>query len=415
MKLLAAVFVLILPLSGQAAPKEIRSGELKTLLETKNERVLAKEKEKEAADFRRGHFLRSFLPKVELHGAMESFRKGPHGRKEQPAFGAEASLNLLNGGRDYLESERRALASERKGSERLAVIAEELDKAREAYWGILYLRDFTSLLEEAVKLNQSNLKSAERRIRSGVATQTDRVEFEMEEIDLKRELALSKLELESKKKTLSVLLGFDPGEELLFPEPLNHEHKWEDSLVHSHEEHGFLVKPTELLAREQETLAKIEGRTYWPKLEAYAAWNQFNEREEEFANARDRRESVVGLRVSLDLFDGFNASRESSALRAESAASAAEASYLNREIEIHIDNEIASLKLLHAQVHEAEENTKRASRYHELTQSEYSRGVKNSPDMLGASERLIGMRQKYLEMIRDFQIAKSHVLSKIGR
>ena len=38
--------------------------------------------------------------------------------------------------------------------------------------------------------------------------------------------------------------------------------------------------------------------------------------------------------------------------------------------------------------HNAEENIKRAERYYRLTQSEYNRGVKNSPDVLGASQRL---------------------------
>ena len=86
-----------------------------------------------------------------------------------------------------------------------------------------------------------------------------------------------------------------------------------------------------------------------------------------------------------------------------------------REIEAHLETEMAGVSFLHDQVHAAEENIARATKYHDLTKSEYARGVKNSPDMLGAAEKLFEMRHKRLEIIRDYQIAKGHILSKTGR
>jgi outer membrane protein TolC len=124
---------------------------------------------------------------------------------------------------------------------------------------------------------------------------------------------------------------------------------------------------------------------------------------------------VIGLRVSLTLFDGLTAYRESSALKAESQAAEFDLAFQREDMLAHIHNELSELELLHSQVHDAEVNIKRAFRYYSLTQSEYSRGVKNSPDVLGAAEKLFDMKQKHLAIIRDFQIAKAHVLSKLGR
>ena len=73
------------------------------------------------------------------------------------------------------------------------------------------------------------------------------------------------------------------------------------------------------------------------------------------------------------------------------------------------------LTFLHSQVHAAEENVKRATRYYALTQNEYSCGVKNSPDVVGASDRLLENQLMELRLLRDFQISRSHVLSKLGR
>lgn len=406
--------LLLMPLATSAATEKISAGDLKDLILKKNEKIQAKELERSAAASRQGRFARSFLPVIEIHGAQESFRKGTHESKQQPAYGAEARLNIFNGGRDRLDDARRDLIAERKGFEKDLTVAEELGKARELYWKIVYLHESGGLLKEARELNQGNLKSAVRRIRAGIATEADRVEFEMKDVDLKRDIEQTDLALRTHRKMLASILGLD-GTDFVVTEKLHHEHRWEESLKHDHREHDFLVKPTELASEEMRLEARSVGRSFWPKVDAFAAWTQHNEREEEFSEPADRRESVIGLRLSMNLFDGFESRREAAALRAEADAAAAHARFLKREVEIHIESEMDELKLLHAQVHEAEDNIKRAARYYALTQSEYSRGVKNSPDVLGASEKLFDMKLKHLAIVRDFQLAKSHVLTKIGK
>ncbi len=396
--------------------KAIKYEDLKPMIESRNEKLRGKSKEYEGAKERQGALGRSFFPTVELYAAQENFEKGPLPRKSQPAYGAEARLNIYNGGRDQLESERRTLVAERKGYERALTLSTELSKAREAYWRVLYLRDYIDLLKEARLNTADSSKAAERRIKGGVATSSDRVEFEIHETELKREQERAVLEQQNHIRTLSVVLGFDDGISLDFPEVLKHEHDWESAINHTEVDHIFLVKPAELHARESEALATIQRRAWFPKLDAYAAYNQLNQREEEdFADASDRQESVLGVRMSMSFFDGLKGRREAAALSAESEAAKAEARYVHREVVAHLHGEIDELKLLHNQVHDAEANIGRAVKYYKLTQSEYARGVKNSPDMLGATEKLISIRHKRLEIIRDFQVSKSHVLAKIGK
>lgn len=413
--LIAATLGMAISVAAPAATP-LSFASLKAFVESKNERVHGKKLEHEAAKYRRGSYARSYFPTAELYAAQESFKKGPLPRKSQPAYGAELRVNVFNGGRDLLEDERRTMVAERKRMEGVSTLAFELGRAREIYWTVLYLRDFTALLEGARRTSQESLKAAERRIKSGVATEADRVEFEIQDMDLKRELERATLELANQKRNLAVVLGLEADAGLEFPEVLAHEHDWEKALDHTEQDHEFLVKPLLLQAQEADVQARAQRRAWLPKLDAFAAYNQYNQREEDgFALARDRTESVVGLRLSMNPFDNFFSSRESAALVAEADAAMAQAAYGTREVENHLHGEIAELKLLHAQVHSAEENIQRAERYYRLTQSEYTRGVKNSPDVLGASEKLTLMRQRRLEIVRDFQIAKSHVLSKIGK
>ena len=408
--------LLTIAVAGAGQTVQLRFSDLKKLVESQNDRVIAKGKEAEGAMQRKGHLLRSFLPSLQVQAGQEHFEKGPLPAKTQPTFGVEVSANLYNGHRDQIENQKLVLRAERRHIERLQVEASELAKARELYWSRLYLRDYVKLLKTAQKDNAESLRAAVRRIRGGVSAESDRFEFEMQQSDLKREIERQQLAIINQERQLKLILGIDSESQLVLDENLEHEHDWQEALRHTEKDHAFLVRPVEIRAREAQADAQIRKRAWLPRVDAFAAVQQFNQREEEdYERARDRQESVVGVRLSMNVFDGFSGYKEGKALTLEAESAQAEARYREREVEAHLHGELAELQLLHNQVHEAEENILRAEKYYRLTRSEYGRGVKNSPDMLGATEKLIEVRQRRLMIVRDFQIAKSHVLTKIGR
>lgn len=410
------VFLIVLVASvASAQDTKINSQNLRDLVIGKNAKVLAAEKSKEAAEEKEGILVRSFVPSLEVYASQEQFKSGRTATKSEPAYGAELRMNLFNGGRDRLENQVRELNTEKKAYESDRVLSEELEKARNDYWQILYLRDKLEILKGTAEANRQNLGSAERRIRSGVATESDRVEFEMKEVELRQDSQKTQTELQNSLRALGLLVGKDKLAVGSFVEKLDHEHDYETGLKHEAKDHDFLVKENEIQAEQSRLLAKKEKREWWPKLEAFAGYHQYNQRDKDSADAQDRTETVLGVRLTMALSAGLEGQREGQARAKEAEASEALANFQKKEIEAHLENEMAELRLQHSQVHEAEENILRAEKYYRMTQSEYARGVKNSPDVLGASEKLFEARHRRLEMIRDFQLAKSHVLSKIGK
>ncbi len=396
----------------------VSSENIKSLLESKNGRISAARYEAEAAEERQGSLARSFLPSVELHGGTESFKTGNLARKTQPVYGGEARLNLFNSGRDKIESDLRNLEAEKRNYQAQRIQSEELEKARTIYWQIIYLREKQALLKATLELNGQNLSAAQRRIKSGVATDSDRFEFEMKAVDLKRELAQAEVQIRTQTTLLQLILGLGEKTRVSFNEPLTHDHKYESVIHHTVQQHDFLFKEAELKGEQYLLAAKGSRRAWWPKLDAYAGYNKYNERIESAgpdASNDMKSETVFGLKLTMSLSAGLESEREASALSKEGLAARELASYQRQEVEAHLEGEVAQLKLLHDQVHEAEQNIVRAERYYKMSQSEYSRGVKNSPDVLGASEKLFDMRHKRLEIIKDFQVSKSHILSKIGQ
>ncbi len=401
----------------EGAVVEVKFENLKSLLEERNARVRAASLEKEAAESRRGSLGRSFLPRLEIHGAQEAFKIDQTDWRTEPTYGAELKSNLYNGGKDRVESDMRSIESERRAVVREQVLSEELRSARTRFWELIAGKERIDLLDSMLKINSQNLSSAERRIRSGVATESDRVEFEMKAVDLKRDLAEARLKQENTYRQFAVALGFDAKAKLRLPEKMEHNHDFEDMLKHEAKDHEFLFRDDILRGKKAELAASKERRVWLPKVEAFAGYKRFNEREEESTPGSPGRrdETVLGLRLSIQTDDLVGSRREAVALNKEAAADFERAEFKRREVEAHMENEVSELRFLHDQVHDAEVNIARAERYYKMTQSEYARGVKNSPDVLGASEKLFESRSKRIELIREFQVAKSHVLAKLGR
>lgn len=396
---------------------ELKFENLRSILEEKSSRVRAAKLEQEAAQARIGSLGRSFLPKIEVHAAHEVFKFERTAWQNEPMFGAEFNSNLYNGGQDRIDSEIRVLEAERRAAISNKVLSEELQSVRQKFWEIVSSNERIELLDSMLKTNFENLTQAQRRIRGGVATETDRVEFEMKRVDLRRDLAEAKNRREKWLRQLAVELGFTSKTELRFPEKLQHTHDFEELLRHNSKDHEFLFRDEMISGKKAELAASKWTRNWLPKVEAFAGFNRFNEREEmDSPDGLGRKEeTVVGIRFRVNTDELMNLQNEANALRKEAAAKIERVEFQRRAVEAHVDSELAELRFLHDQVHDAEANIVRAERYYKMTQSEYSRGVKNSPDVLGASEKLFDSKIKRIELILEFQIAKSHLLAKLGR
>jgi outer membrane protein len=404
------LFFLLLPSASWATKVEVKTENLRSILAEKNARLKASELQKQAAERREGHFLRSFLPKVQGVANLEKFQRGTGSWNSQPSFGLEAKLNLFRGGRDYLEEKVRELESQRRAALQEETTIEELEKALQHLWRYRFSQEKEKLLKASIERNEKNLQAALQRIRSGVATASDRYEFEINASELNRELILIDEEIDHEKKELALLLGV-PLEDLVVNQPFQHDHEF-TQLKAQTANADILVRDLELAAQQAQSRARQEAKRWWPSVDAYGLLLQKNQREENLASAKDRREAALGLQLSMEI--PWDSGWESAALAREAEATEILAEQEKRELHLSLEIEWVEIQLMHDQVHEAEENIVRAQKYFQSTLQEYARGVKNSPDVLGASDKLFAMEIKRLEIIRNFQIAQSHYWAKVN-
>lgn len=408
-------FLLVLLFGSNTSAQEtvvLKAADIKGLIENRNERVSGKNHQVAGMEYRQGFLKRSFLPSLKVYGAQERFQLGDAYKRTQPTYGAEISVNIFNGMKDKLQDDAVDKRKERIETEKRVTSYQEIVKAKEIYWNMVYLENTAEVLKEIREINDKNLKSANRRLRAGVTTSADRYEFEMKETEIKRGLDQIDMQKKNLERELVAILAYPEGSSIKITDKLEHVDGMESIGQHTESQHQFLAKPSLVQAEENQIAAKIQARSWWPKVDAYAAQNQYNVRTGNVFDQQEGKETVVGVRLTMNLFDFTSGNREAAALKAEAEGSKAEARYLVKQVENEAHSEIATLDFLHKQIHDAEENIKRAQGYFKLTLGEYSRGVKNSPDVLGSVDKLFEVRTKYYEILRDFYITRDHLRTK---
>lgn len=395
------------------AAETVSFEQIEGLVRTKNPIVHSMKQKTEAKKSREGHLGRSFLPDVAAEVSHETFKVGSDGEKSQPGWKVEATLNVFRGGADSLEEKVRALESQAAQLETSVSTKDQLQKAYELYWLLAYKQDVLQTLNSHLEISKKNLGEANRRINSGVATSTDRLEFEMKMSLIKQEVALTEKDVRLLSLELGNILGYTTA--VLPKSTDNHFHDWETTLKGIKAADMPEVKMT---ATERDALQAKSSQyrgDYFPAVDLYAGQAESNQRfERDHPEASERRETYMGVRASWSLGKVINSGVERSSLQKEVMAKDKQLDYLMRQTEISQTSKFDELKTLHSFVHDSEENIKASYRYLEATRKEYGRGVKNSPDMLEATEKYISAKIRFAEITRDFNLLYSSQLALVS-
>jgi outer membrane protein TolC len=397
-----------------APPVTVQFDDLPKLVQGRNEHSRAARKSVEAFSARTGHLTRSFLP--ELKGVIggENFRTAGESFRSQPYGEVVAELNLFRGGKDRLEERIRETRLAQAETEAQGVGIEELSKARRSYWLLVHQRELAALIDDSMKQNEANLSAAQRRVSAGMGSETDRIEFEIFKTNLEQDGARVRLEERNQQRALSVLLGHGANGGIETPKAVPHLH--EDELLSrtiDTERH----REIEILRHQSESsdlLAQQGSRWWMPSLDAYTGVQLYTYREREYPALSDRVDAFVGARLTFSLFDGGVASNEAQAARIDAEVLSTRAIQSRNELAAAFQGAQDELKLLHELVHGAERNVTQSKRYLDTTLSEYRRGAKNSPDVLGASQRYLDSLRRSAQLRRDFHLARTELLAVAG-
>lgn len=352
-------------------------------------------------------------PKLSVEGGPQSTKYDEEKSNATSLYG-KAEWNLYNGGSDkaVMDLSKSEIEIQEK---RLKSLKNKVKKeVSKIYYELQFILESVSLKQKALELNSQQMKIAKAKNSSGFTTSSDVLEFDLRDSTLQSDLVLLNQQLDQKSRELDVLLS---RKNQTAPETVK------GHLIRE----AFSLNREELLAKIQENndqilLSKIELQQaetekrqaksqFLPKLDLEARYGRLANDEKVF---NDKDNYSVMLKFNVPLFSGFEDYNSVKSISAKVASSQIAIDQKSISLSAELDSSLAEIKALNARLDLEEKNLERSEKYYKLTLDEYRRGVKNSPDMVGASERLLEARIRNLEYRRDLMLAKAKIQELTG-
>lgn len=381
--------------------KKISYQEIEKIINEKNELIEASQYEYNAHQKRNGYLTRSFLPQLTAEAGREEYKTGGQKYDAENYWKIEAKINLLKSGKDSIENEIRKQNVLISATNTSLLKKNELKEAQQAYWQALALNQHILDTKEAIEKNKSNLKSAKNRVNTGLATTTDLVQFELHQVALERSIKKLELEKDLMLNKLSVALALDEHENIEiignFPEP----QEFKINSLFSETEQKDLIA-----LKQQQKISHIKAKkhsNWWlPQIDIYSQYQLPALSDDAIKAATREQEWATGVKLTLDLGQGYEQELESSAHLLEAQAAQLKLNHRKREIMAQ-DHELKhDLKVLKELISFADKDIELAHKFLKLTENEYIRGVSNGPDLLEAFKKYFDFKEQKINYYKNF-------------
>lgn len=343
-----------------------------------------------------------YLPSISLNagtGRDTTLRDDDRGTQ---AF-VEGKWNLYRGGHDSALRAKSKAAAELEKLNYDIRKREVLFRARELYISIVAIQKSSDILNRESELNKQQRGMAQKKVSAGLTSNVDGIEFDLRSDFIEAEqnkFASEKLVHIAELKAL-VDSGDDPvviiGEIAV---PQNRELKpinISNSPVRSAAEFEMQISQAD---------KNIARSGFLPEVNVTAAYGrQTLQRDDPIKND----ETTAILSVSLPIFSGLSTLN---AVRAQNERTFAKEKLIQQTNNVlNAQAEITTSRWKETwSLYELNQKTlERAKKYYELTLGEYRRGVKNSPDLVSATERLFETEMKSISLVKDLNLIQAGI------
>jgi outer membrane protein len=327
----------------------------------------------------------------------------------------KADWNLYRGGRDQDAIDKSKIKRDLDRKKYEAVKSRVVREISRVYYELLFLLEGSALKEKALEMNKEQMKLAKLKKSSGFTSSADVIEFELREATLNSDLKMFSQVINEKSRELSVLLG---RKDSSVPNLVKGHLKRETLPALSRESILSRLKDSNIeIAEAQADLqmsqkdASIAKSGFLPAVDLEAKYGRIANEERVFS---DNNNYSVMLKVSVPLFSGFETINQTRAANANVAAKDVATSRKSLSAYAETENLFSQLSTLSDRLNLEEKNLSKSEDYYKITLGEYKRGVKNSPDMVGASERLLEARIRNLEYRKDYFVTKLRIYELVG-
>lgn len=354
------------------------------------------------------------MPQLSVEGGPLTTKFDDEKNSGTAVYG-KADWNLYRGGRDQDAIDKSRIKRDLDRRKYEAVKSRVVREVSRVYYELLFLIEGTHLKEKALEMNQEQMKLAKLKKSSGFTSNADVIEFELREATLNSDLKLFSQVISEKSRELSVLLG---RRDSSIPNLVKGHLKRDMSPSLSRESILSRLKDNNIEIAEAQAELQMSRKDvsvaksgFLPAVDLEAKYGRIANEERVFS---DNNNYSVMLKVSVPLFSGLETINQTRATSAIIAAKDAATSRKSLSAYADTENLMSQLSTLTDRLNLEEKNLSKSEEYYKITLGEYKRGVKNSPDMVGASERLLEARIRNLEYRKDYYLTKLKIYELVS-
>lgn len=334
-------------------------------------------------------------------------------RNESYGFGyLYANWNLFRGGADRARLCERQVQHLRAQHALCATLKQVSYKVARAYYELLYLEQAIAHHTDALDAGQHYIKIANRKQESGLTTELDVVEFELQGEEMRAERDALEGEASAARELLAALIGDCAFDTTLAPATLNasiseddpctlleiarcHRDDWRDAVLAESEERH----------RTQQAFGE-----FLPSVDIYASYGT-----EPNIDADRGHGGKAMVSVTVPIFSGGARYRRHQQSRRLVNAACHRAEQIERTVFGEIKAAASRLATAHRKYEAVQRRKAVIERYWTMTRDEYQRGVRNSADLANAASQFTHWRVQMAAAERDLALADVAMSAALGK
>lgn len=340
-----------------------------------------------------------YYPTLNLVGSLGENKTFTENFSGNAAY-LQGSWNLYHGGRDSAIIEQANRTYEiTKISNRIR-FQEILTDAQVLFSDLVRITNFENLYLSELEYTKKHKQMAQKKVSTGLTSRVDILEFEVREDFIAAQLRAIKSDKDQNQQKLRAIFGLSETDVVIPAGDIknyNINNKFSESSIVDTLNYKKLLFQKNRLELEKDAIRS----EFMPRVDLQASYGRLTFQDFSENHSYERN---VALTLTIPLFSGLSTVSSSQSKAFEISSIDSNLS----QLALNLRSEIQNLETQYDEFKDLlvinERRLGRAEQYYDLTLSEYKRGVKNSPDLVTATERLFESKRLDVDLKNRLQV-----------
>lgn len=291
-----------------------------------------------------------------------------------------------------------------------------ISNVKKAFYGVLLSQEVLKITKESLKNAEDNLASVQALYKQGMVAEFDAMRAEVQVENLRPLVLQMESNLETVMNNLKVVLGLPQEEQIqLIGEiqfnKINYAN--ENELLKQVRENNPDLKTLKVKRDFDEALIDLDVSTYYPTLAGFGSYS-FSGSSDKF-NFQNYRQAVVGLSLSLNLFNGWRTTQKVEQGKINVMKTEESIAQLENLLSAQVKSKLLELKKIESNIQAQERNVELAQKTFDIAQLRYKNGTGNQLEVENAEISLRQAKTNRLQSVYQYNTIIFELDALIGK